>query len=231
MLSRTSRRLRYLFSGRRLLFTLPILALLLVLGWFAYRAHGTLSTAVSRYAAAQKDLSQSTFLPGADDNEERSAANRALEEVLTGTLSDDERVKRSQDGLALLRDLQKEVDAIGDARDAAEAARADLATHELSIADVRYHGDLVALDALAKQQISIAEDIRGLSYSAAYYTTQIFDKVLATHGALSGDFVTTLNSEIPEVEDQFDKRSNLYVELEGIDSKIAHILAELPGGQ
>lgn len=213
------------------MFSLPLLALIILAGWLSYSAHGSLSSAVARYATAQKDLSQSTFLPGADDNEERSAANRALEEVLTGTLTDAERVKRSQDGLAVLKDLQKEIDSIGDARDAAEKARADLSTHELSIADVRYHNDLVALDALAKEQLSIAEDIRGLSYGATYYTTQIFDKVLATHGALSGDFVTTLNSEIPEVEKQFDKRSNLYVELEGVDSRISHILADLPGGE
>jgi len=226
-----SQRFMYLFSSRWRWLTLSILSLFIIASVLSYRAHGSLSSAVSQYAAAQKNLSQSTFLPGATNNEKRAAAHRALAEVLTGTLSDVERVKRSQDGLALLKDLQREIDAIGDARNVADRARADLATHQTSIADVRYHHDLVELNELAERQISIAEDIRGLSYSAAYYTTQIFDKLIAAHGVLSGEFATTLNSEIPEVEKQFNKRSNLYVELEGIDSRIAHILAGLPGGQ
>lgn len=211
-----------------------VIVLLLVIAAFAYLALSSsrsLARDVSAYAAAQRALSQATFLPGAANNPSRQALNGALTNVLTGTLSDADRLKASQDGLALLRELEDEIDRVADARVVADVAREQLRHDRLSIEGLPWQGALAQLDDLATQQLDIVADVRGLSYSANYHTSQIFEQVIQDQGALRSEFVTKLNSEIPQVESDFNKRSNLYAQLEAIDNRIDRILSTLPGGE
>jgi len=197
----------------------------LAYAWYA--SDKALRADARRYADAYKTLSDAAFLPGAASNPVRAAANRALAEVLTGTLSPAERIERSRDGQALLKDIEAEIDAVPDAQAAADAARARLTGRIYSLGGIRYLASLREIGSIAAEQARLVEDIRGLSYGANYHTDKIFARVLADDGVLADSFVASLNDEIPQVEEQFNRRSNLYAELQQVDYRMETLLVSL----
>jgi hypothetical protein len=201
------------------------------LGILGYRSEAQLATDVSVYAASQRVFSEAAFLPGSSSNPDRDAANRALAAVLSGEGTPAERLAHAQDGLVFLKVLEGEIDAIATARDTAEGARTQLSNDRYSLTALPWEKRLVELNALAIKHASIIADIRGLSYSANYHSNEIFKQIVADIGELKPSFIAKLNSEIPEVEQDFNRRSNLYLDLQQVDSDIRHVLSGLPGGE
>ncbi len=199
-------------------------------GYLEYRSANELANDVGVFAASQRMFSESAFLPGAESNPSRESANRALAAVLSAGSTPSERLAQAQDGIVFLRLIEGEIDTIAVARDTADGARAQLSRDRLSLTALPWEGKLTALNTLALKQASIIADIRGLSYSANYHTTEIFKQIIADRGELRADYIAKLNSEIPEVEKDFNRRSNLYTDLQQVDSDIRHLLALLPGG-
>lgn len=215
----------YSLSRRSLFIILVIVIVCLAYAWYA--SDRALRADARRYADAYKTLSDAAFLPGAAGNPVRAAANRALAEVLTGTLSPAERVERSADGQLLLKEIEKEIDAIPDARAVADSARERLARRVYSLGGIRHGSSLREMGDIATEQARLVEDIRGLSYGANYHTDKIFARVLADDGVLADSFVASLNDEIPQVEEQFNRRSNLYAELQQVDYRMETLLVGL----
>lgn len=201
----------------------------IVLGYFLYCSSSELSTDIGVYAASQEHFSETAFLPGAATNPARDAANRALAAVLSASASPGERLVAAKDGLVYTKILEGEIDAIATARDTASGARSQLSNDRFSLSALPWERRINDLLTLADEQARIIADIRGLSYSANYHTTEIFKQIVSDDGMLSSAYVAKLNSEIPQVESDFNRRSNLYQDLQAIDSKIRHLLAELPG--
>lgn len=216
----------YLSMSRSVLLAgLALLCLMLGFAW--YSSAQALAADARKYADAYKALSDAAFLPGAAANPVRSAANRALVEVLTGTLSSAERIERAQDGQSLLKDIELEIDAIPDARSLADSTRERLVARQYTLGGMWHAGRLRDIGGLAAQQGVLVEDIRGLSYGANYHTDKIFSRVIADNGLLDSAFVATLNAEIPQVEEQFNRRSNLYTDLQQVDYKMETLLESL----
>jgi hypothetical protein len=201
------------------------------LGVLGYRSESQLATDVSVYAASQRVFSEAAFLPGSSSNPDRDSANRALAAVLSGQGTPAERLAQAQDGLVFLKVLEGEIDAIATARDTAEGARSQLANDRFSLTALPWEKRLVELNALAIKQASIIADIRGLSYSANYHSSEIFKQIVEDKGELKPSFIAKLNSEIPEVEQDFNRRSNLYLDLQQVDSDMRRVLSGLPGGE
>jgi len=72
--------------------------------------------------------------------------------------------------------------------------------------------------ALAKRRSSMISDIRAYSYRADFEVGQIFDHITGDKGQLTDAYVTELNTDIPEMESKFDKRTNLYTDLQALAS-------------
>lgn len=210
------------FSIGLALFVLLLIALAFV------AAASRLGRDVASYDSARRTFSQTAFLPGATDNAAREAMNRSLGTVLSGTASDAERLAAATQGIALSQTLETEIDAIADARDEAEVARARLSHDRLLPASFFWERALGRIDALAERQAEIIADIRGLSYGANYRAAAIFERVAADGGTLAPAFVRSLNDDLPALEADFDRRANLYVALEKADSEITHALEALP---
>lgn len=214
-------------SLRIIAVVLVLASILLLIGW--QLSVRSLARDAAAFARAEHAYSQTAFLPGSSSNDERALLNRALSTALSNTVTPAARLAAAQTSDQLLHDIETEIDDIAHARDSAASARAALAAHRYSLAAVRYHSALGEVDALAAKQSSIIEDIRGLSYGANYHTGQIFQHIRSDQGVLTPAYVTLLNSEIPRMEEEFNKRSNLYVELESVDSQLSHALDALPG--
>lgn len=211
--------------------TLGIVGVLVALVvWWGYRSSESLATDVGVFAASQKLFSEAAFLPGAATNPARDSANRALAAVLSENISADSRLEYAKDGLVFTKILEGEIDAIATARDTTAGARTQLSNDRFSLSALVWERRLTDLLTLADTQADIIADIRGLSYSANYHTSQIFQQIVDDNGALSRAYVAKLNSEIPQVESDFNKRSNLYLDLQKVNSDIRHALASLPGG-
>lgn len=211
----------------RKLISISIVLACIALGYAWYASTQALAADARKYADAYKALSDAAFLPGAAANPVRSAANRALVEVLTGTLSPAERIERARDGQSLLKDIELEIDAIPDVRSTADTARERLVARQYTVGGLWHAKRLRDIGGLAAEQGVLVEDIRGLSYGANYHTDKIFSRVIADTGVLDSAFVATLNAEIPQVEEQFNRRSNLYADLQQVDYKMETLLVSL----
>jgi hypothetical protein len=172
----------------------------------SYKTYATLSSLHIR----------ATLLPAMGENPVRQELNRMLADVLAAELPREDRLQRAQRGLLLLSELEKQIDAIGDSGEAVSKALGELEDR----ASGSERNEIVNL---ALERIRIIGDIRGLSYRASYHTAEIFNRVIQDGGTLTPEHVTELNSQIPLVEEQFDRRTGLYDELESIGGEIEKV--------
>jgi len=197
------------------------------LGWWAMTS-GVRSSA-RYYDALERETDtyiSATFLPGADGNPVRNELNRMLGESLSDILSESERLERANRGLVLLDDLERQIDAIGETKSSLEA-RLSALDEELSYVPAFMSGDRGRIREHVSRLYVIADDIRGLSYRANYHTSQIFERIIDDGGTLTAEHVTFLNGQIPQIETQFDERTNLYAELESIESALGVLYKDL----
>ncbi len=160
------------------------------------------------------------LLPAVGDNPIRQELNRMLADVLATQLSENDRLVRAERGLFLLSALEKQIDAIGDSGEAVSKALGELESRATG-------SERQEVVDLALERVRIIGDIRGLSYRASYHTAEIFNRVIQDGGALTPEHVKELNDQIPLVEEQFDRRSGLYNQLESIGRRIDQAQNEL----
>ncbi len=195
---------------------LVVLCFLVYRFYFAYqftRSYDIFATLSEAHVLA-------AFLPATNENLLRQELNRMLSDVLAAELSDSERTLRAERGLVLLGELEKQIDAIGE--------RGEAVSRELETLEARASGgERQEIVRLALERMRIIGDIRGLSYRANYHTADIFNRVLGDGGRLTPEHVKDLNTQIPVVEEQFDRRAGLYSELESVNKSIDRVINDL----
>jgi hypothetical protein len=168
------------------------------------------------YATLSEAHVTAAFLPATNDNQLRQELNRMLADVLAVELPQKDRLERAERGLLLLNELEKQIDAIGDSGETVSKALSEMESR----ASGSERREIVDL---ALERVRVIGDIRGLSYRASYHTAEIFNRVIQDGGTLTPEHVTELNSQIPLVEEQFDRRTGLYDELESIGGEIEKV--------
>ena len=199
-------------------------AVALVFCFFAlYRYHAS-----SQFASSYKVYSQlatahvnTAIIHGAKSNPLRQELNQTLARVLSDTsMNNADRIALSQRGLILLKQGEKQIDAMGEVGDKTKSA---ISSMEMA-AYGSLRNDIVAL---AHESFNIIADIRGLSYRANYHAAEIFNHIIKDGGKLIPAYISDLNEQIPFVEERFDKQTNLYSDLESVNSRIENKYEEL----
>jgi len=183
--------------------------------WWDAAAGARFAQAYRTYQTAAAAHEQAAFLPGDTQNPVRGALNQALAQALAQNATAAERLSLAQKGLSLIEDLNKQVDAIGDTAAPADAGVEVMEQAGRAAAFVPGQALMLDIVRLAKDEASTTQEIRGLSYRADFETQQIFNRIIADRGALTQSYTLELNNDLPQVEGEFDQRTNLYNTLVG----------------
>lgn len=166
------------------------------------------------------------FKPGMESNPIRQQVSILLAQVIQGEMSAGERLDKSRQGIAHLNDIEAQIDGIKAVGDTVAPLRSDLQERARSVTSVRNRAKTLELVSLAARQAEIISDIRGLSYRTDYYTNEVFERVIDDQGVMTDAHKQYLNDLIPQLEEQFDRRTNLYTEL----ADNAEIMKEIGDG-
>ena len=193
--------------------------LLCVLGggalwWYEATAKDEFARSYTRYQIAAAVQQNAAFTPGADANPLRATLNQTLARILTKETKPSERLALANQGLALIGQLNTEIDAIGGAAPSVTSSIATMQAAAQSPGNVLHRPAMLYMVSLAQKQMSTIEDIRGLSYRANFEITQICDRITADKGVLTDQYVTELNNDLPAMEKQFNDRENSYADLQ-----------------
>jgi hypothetical protein len=170
------------------------------------------------YAFLAKTHQDKAYIPGAPNNPVRIELNQVLSDVLGTPMSTKDRLASSKKGLLLVEELDKQIEDISKAGDAADIAIAKMQIDMLDAFSISQRArELVAL---AKKRAAIISDIRAYSYRADFEVEKIFNHIIADGGRLRDAYILELNAAIPALEVQFDSRQNLYNDLQAIDREI-----------
>ncbi len=205
-----------------------VFVVLLVAGWSIFRAQSSeeFSEKYMTYKALADAHETAAYLPGSPTNPIRQELNTVLSQVLTSGLSMEERLRHAENGLALLKISERQIDAIGEHAEVVDRSILAL-EHSLPMSVIGTGMEEVI--ELAKRRAAIIADIRGLSYRANFHTSEILSRIVQDEGKLTDAHVIDLNAQIPQVEEQFDARANLYSELEGIDGQLERAYTSVHG--
>ena len=174
---------------------------------------------------AQAAYEAAAFKPGTESNPIRQAVDMLLADVLDRNTLTADRLEKSRRGIAHLNDIETEIDDIKTKGDDVASLRAGLEDAARAVGTNRESAR--TLVDLAKRQAEIIADIRGLSYRADFYTDEVFERIIDDQGQLTDDHIRYLNDLIPQLEEQFNRRSNLYTELQENSDTMARIATEL----
>lgn len=164
------------------------------------------------YSFLAKTQQNDAYIPGASDNPVRQQLNQILSDALTKKMSDADRLTLVKGGSTFLNESQKQIDQITVSSEAADAAIAKMQVDTLDAFSISQNAREII--ALAKERSSMISDIRAYSYRADFDVQQIFNRIIQDNGKLTDAYVTELNSADPEMASQYDKRTNLYNDLQ-----------------
>ena len=197
--------------------------------WYADAAKNQFGRAYTKYQIAASVQQNAAFTPGADANPLRATLNQTLALLLTKETKVPERLSLAKQGLALIGQMNTEVDAIGEAAPAVERSIATMQIAADAPGNVLHRSVMVDMVHTAHQQMSTIEDIRGLSYRANFEITQICNHIIADNGALTNEYATQLNDDLPAMEAEFNKRENAYADLQSSMYTIQKLFAGFSG--
>lgn len=204
-----------------------VLIALSAYGLWAWIGAGKFGAQYERYAEAQREYIIAANKPAAEGNPVRRQVYQLLAEVLQVEMTNDERITKARQGIAHLNDIEAQIDAIKVEADTVVPLLQELEDASSGIGNLNGGASMQDLVRLGKRQVEIISDIRGLSYRADYYTTEVFERIIDDLGAMTDEHKIYLNENIPLLEEQFDKRANLYAELKKNDDEMKEIATEL----
>ncbi len=175
------------------------------------------------YVEAQEEYIEVANKPAAEANPVRRQVYTLLAEVLQVEMSNEERIAKAKQGIAHLNDMESQIDAIKTEADKVIPLLNELEQSSNRVVAVQSGASMKELVSLGKRQVEIISDIRGLSYRADYYTSEVFERVIDDQGSMTDDHKSYLNDIIPQLEEQFDKRTNLYTELKENDDRMKRL--------
>ncbi len=216
-------------SFARTLVIMLFIVLIALVGYalWAWFRSGTFESTYAVYAEAQRKYITAANIPAADGNPVRRQVYMLLAEVLQVEMTNDVRIAKAKQGIAHLNDIEGQIDDIKDEADKVVPLLQGLEDASSGIGNLTGGSSMKDLVRLGKRQVEIISDIRGLSYRADYYTSEVFERIIDDQGFMTDEHKTYLNENIPLLEEQFDKRANLYVELKNNDDEMNRIAAEL----
>ena len=173
------------------------------------------------YAPLAETQDTAAYTPGSPTNPLRIQMNQVLTQVLLRQTTAADRLALATHGLELIKDSEKQIDAITAVGDKVDTEIAKMQVQALS--SLASSDQARQIIALAKTRASIISDIRAYSYRTDFDINTIFTRVVADHGVLTDQYVIDLNNQIPAVEASFNKRSDLYTELQSTSDNIATI--------
>jgi hypothetical protein len=215
----TRSRLKYFFAA------LALAALI----FFAYTllSSNTFRGAFETYAPLAEAHVDAAYIPGVPDNPIRQRLNSILSQVLARPMTPKERIALAEEGLAVLKEGEKQIDAIGEAGERVQIAITYMEDKKNSVGAVFSKSQANEIIALAKEEFGIVADIRGLSYRANFHTAEIFNRIILDKGELTAGYTQELNDQIPAVEEQFNKRTHLYDQLKAVAARLQKASAAL----
>ncbi len=179
------------------------------------------------YEKAETDYITAANKPAADTNPIRQTVNVLLAQVLQVEMTPSVRLEKAKQGIAHLNDMEGQIDGIKTEADRVIPMLDALEKASHTIATVQAREKTGEIISLGRRQVEIISDIRGLSYRADYYTDEVFERIIDDGGAMTDAHKLYLNELIPQLEQQFDQRSNLYTELKTNDEKMQTLADEL----
>ncbi len=199
---------------------LCISAGVIVVGLYGYHVYGLVAytRAYGAYATAADRHTEAALIPAVAENPLRLDLNQALSDVLNTSLTPAHRIERAEAGLALLILAEGRIDAIGEVGKDVTDAIADLDHASGHWGLVYLRPTLRSLTEDARKRFEMVADVRGLSYRANHHTKEIFDRVITDNGTLTPEHASDLDRMLPALEEQFDRRSNLYEDIAKLES-------------
>lgn len=202
------------------------IALLVAVYFLVPGGAGEFTRAYEGYQTVAKAQDVAVFYPSTENNEIRKELFTVLSRTLIGDISDEERLTSAKRGIELLRYAERDIDAMADLSPEVAARLSDVrATNSLFVSQ-KTRDMIRDVSEFGEKRKTLIEDIRGLSYKANFYTEEIFQRIIADNGALTREHTLFLNEQVPLVEEQFDKRSQLYKDLERTADQIAGVVSD-----
>jgi hypothetical protein len=195
--------------------------------FFAWYSSNQFKGAYQQYERAQESYVTAAYKPAADSNPVRQSVNVLLAQVLQVEMTPAVRLEKAKQGIAHLNDMEGQIDAIKTEADTVMPLLNALDNAASSVGNVTQRQQTQELVKLGHRQVEIIADIRGLSYRADYYTDEVFERIIDDQGAMTDAHKQYLNELIPQLEEQFNKRTNLYAELKKNDDAMKKIAEEL----
>jgi hypothetical protein len=209
------------------------LAAIVVVGialWFflAARTNDAFAETYRAYDLAADQHTNAAYVPAADANPLRQRLNRLLAEVLSEDTSESARLESARAGLTVAKEVEKQIDTIGDFKETIAISIANMQETADSLSSIG-NTDMQDVIDLANERSVIIDDIRGLSYRANFEVHKIFERIIADGGVLTAAHITALNRSLPELEEQFDTRTELYTQLQSTSQKLDTAFAKMSG--
>jgi prefoldin subunit 5 len=217
-------------SSRRRTTTVIVLLIVTVVfgaGTYSYLVGHRLETQYVAFMAAEQNFETTAYKPSVGSNPVRQEVAYLLAQVLQAKMTPEQRLKLSREGIAHLNELESQIDAIQTEGEKVTPLLDSLEKTARSAANVRKRTQMKEVISLARKNAQVIADIRGLSYRADYYTDEVFERIIDEHGELTDAHKTYLNDLIPQLESQFDRRTNLYTELTQNSGKMKQITQNL----
>lgn len=179
------------------------------------------------FAAAEAQFETAAYKPAVEANPVRREVGYILSQVLQVPMSDQQRLEMARRGIAHLNDIEGEIDAIKTEGDTVMPLTDALERTASNIGNIRSRDRMREIVALARENAKIIADIRGLSYRSDYYTDEVFERIIDDQGKLTQEHLTYLNDLLPQLEQQFNQRSNLYKTVSDNSKKMQDIARDL----
>lgn len=192
--------------------------------YFFLGASGEKTQALEAYRAKSFEYVQASYVPGVPGNPARERLNTILSSVLVRPLTPPERRALAEEGLRALKEVEAQIDAIGEAGERVQVAIAYLEEKTGGFTQSDEEKELIAA---AGEEFAIIADIRGLSYRANFHTAEIFNRIILDGGELTSTYSADLNRELPLVEEQFNARADLYEKLKEARTRVDTALVAL----
>lgn len=178
------------------------------------------------YATVARAQDVAAFYPSTESNEIRTELYSVLSRALVGDISNEKRLEFAQKGLALLVQAEKQIDSMADLAPEVAARLEDIRKSDTLFVSQKTRSTIQEVLALGDRRKALIEDIRGLSYKANFYSEDIFKRLVEEGGELTAAHTSFLNEQIPLVEEQFDKRSALYTELQKVSAELDAMMGD-----
>lgn len=212
----------------RSLIGLIVFALVCVLGLHFY-ARYAFAQSYEAYAQAAKRHDDAAYIPGVAENDIRKELNVVLARVLSEEMTAAERLSLARRGKALLDAAEGQIDEIGEIGTDVMVTIQNMREKADIPGGFNSEDEIENIIELSEERLNIIGDIRGLSYRAQFTTGQIFKQVIDDGGELDPAYVEKLNQELPEVEEQYNMRTNFYSDLEDVGKRIAETYKTFDG--